>query len=153
MLSHVVVAVSVHTSVHTLALVSIVGVGVSVLHAIDHANNLDISTLDDAFKGERAAFKAFWAHKDCTEPLGPVSGALSTGEGYNASAKIAPRFWRASLSSSSSLSLLSRRLCRHHRGCRRRRRVTMQVPRLSRASGVPLGKALRRGYCRQCRTR
>jgi len=64
------------------------------LMAIDRANNLAISELDEAFQGERDAFKAFWAHKDTTVPMGPVSGHLGAGEGYNGAAKIEPRFWR-----------------------------------------------------------
>merc|ERR1719387_3331105 len=64
------------------------------LLAIDRASNLCISELDEAFKGEREAFKAFWAHKDVTVPMGPVAGHLGAGDGYNASAKIEPRLWR-----------------------------------------------------------
>jgi len=64
------------------------------LLAIDKASNLCVTELDDAFKGTKDALKAFFAHKDVTVPMGPVSGHLSTGEGYNASAKIEPRLWR-----------------------------------------------------------
>jgi len=64
------------------------------LLAIDRASNLAISSLDDAFKGEKDAFHAFWAHKDTTVPMGPVAGHLSAGEGFNASARIEPRLWR-----------------------------------------------------------
>merc|ERR1719331_2365912 len=62
--------------------------------AIDRASNLCISELDEAFKGERDAFKAFFAHKDVTVPMGPVGGHLGAGGGYNGSAKIEPRMWR-----------------------------------------------------------
>jgi len=65
------------------------------LMAIDRATKLAITELDDAFKGERDAFTAFFGHKDTTVPMGPVGGHLSTGTGYNASAKIEPRFWRS----------------------------------------------------------
>merc|ERR1719316_1976023 len=63
--------------------------------ALDKAANLCIMEMDEAFKGEREAFKAFFAHKDVTVPMGPVGGHLGSGAGYNASAKIEPRFWRA----------------------------------------------------------
>jgi hypothetical protein len=63
--------------------------------ALDRATNLAVTELDEAFKGEREAFKAFFAHKDTTVPMGPVGGHLGTGEGFNGSAKIEPRFWRA----------------------------------------------------------
>jgi hypothetical protein len=62
--------------------------------AIARADGLAITEMDDAFKGLRDAFKAFWAHKDTTEPMGPVGGHLGTGSGYNAGAKIEPRLWR-----------------------------------------------------------
>merc|ERR1719333_1344358 len=62
--------------------------------AIDRASNLAIMELDEAFKGERDAFKAFFAHKDVTVPMGPVGGHLGAGGGYNGSAKIEPRMWR-----------------------------------------------------------
>jgi hypothetical protein len=62
--------------------------------ALDRSSNLCISEMDEAFKAERDAFKAFWAHKDVTVPMGPVGGHLGTGAGYNASAKIEPRMWR-----------------------------------------------------------
>merc|ERR1719146_530420 len=65
------------------------------LMAIDKASNLSITELDDAFTAEREAFKAFWAHKDITEPMAPVSGHLGAGAGFNVSAKIEPRFWKA----------------------------------------------------------
>merc|ERR1719159_1683632 len=66
------------------------------LLAIDKASNLCISEMDDAFKACRDAFKAFWAHKDTTEPMGPVAGHLGTGNGYSGGAKIEPRLWRNS---------------------------------------------------------
>merc|ERR1719301_208211 len=64
------------------------------LLAIDRANNLAIEEMNGAFDGEKAAFKAFFAHKDATEPMGSVSGHLGTGAGYSGSAAIEPRFWR-----------------------------------------------------------
>merc|ERR1719158_1362376 len=64
------------------------------LMAIDRANNLAIKSLDDAFTGLAGSFKAFWAHKDPSDAMGPVAGHLGTGDGYNASAKIEPRLWR-----------------------------------------------------------
>merc|ERR1719217_1610762 len=63
--------------------------------ALDRASNLCITEMDEAFKGEREAFKAFFGHKDVTVAMGPVAGHLGTGEGFNGSAKIEPRFWRA----------------------------------------------------------
>merc|ERR1719162_780845 len=62
--------------------------------AVDRANNLAVSSLDDAFGGLRKAFTAFWAHKDATEPMGVVPGACGAGAGYCHSASIEPRFWR-----------------------------------------------------------
>merc|ERR1719386_443908 len=64
--------------------------------AIDFASNLCISEMDEAFKAERDAFKAFFAHKDVSVPMGPVGGHLGAGGGYNVSAKIEPRAWRCS---------------------------------------------------------
>jgi len=65
------------------------------LMAADKASNLALNELDEAFKGEREAFKAFWAHKDLTVQMGPVPGHLGAGAGYNTSAIIEPRFWRS----------------------------------------------------------
>ena len=62
--------------------------------AVDKASNLCITEMDEAFKGEREAFKAFFGHKDVTVAMGPVSGHLGAGSGYCASAKIEPRMWR-----------------------------------------------------------
>merc|ERR1719261_1105593 len=62
--------------------------------AVDKASNLCITELDEAFKGEREAFKAFFGHKDVTVPMGPVPGHLGAGSGYNGAAKIEPRMWR-----------------------------------------------------------
>merc|ERR1719456_1275639 len=64
------------------------------LMAVDKASNLALTEIDEAFKGEREAFNAFFAHKDITDAMGPVAGHLGTGAGYNGSAKIEPRFWR-----------------------------------------------------------
>merc|ERR1719421_2006943 len=51
-----------------------------MLLALDRASNLAVTELDEAFKGEREAFKAFFSHKDVTVPMGPVGGHLGTGE-------------------------------------------------------------------------
>merc|ERR1719456_1922011 len=64
------------------------------LMAIDKASSLAITEIDQAFTAERDSFKAFWAHKDITEQMAPVSGYLGAGAGYNVSAKIEPRFWK-----------------------------------------------------------
>merc|ERR1719487_1653910 len=50
--------------------------------------------MDAAFEGLQASFKAFWGHKDATEPMGPVAGDLGAGAGFCGSAKIEPRTWR-----------------------------------------------------------
>merc|ERR1719160_2476661 len=65
------------------------------LMAVDKASNLAMAEIDAAFTGERDAFKAFFAHKDITVPMEPVSGHLGNGAGYNGSACIEPRFWKA----------------------------------------------------------
>merc|ERR1719310_1062165 len=65
------------------------------LMAVDKASNLALTEIDEAFKGEREAFNAFFAHKDITEAMGPVGGHIGTGSGYNGSAKIEPRLWKA----------------------------------------------------------
>merc|ERR1719379_2982562 len=62
--------------------------------AVDRANNLAISKLDDAFGGLRKAFDAFWKHEDATGPMGSVSGDVGAGKGFCASAAIEPRMWR-----------------------------------------------------------
>merc|ERR1719146_215477 len=56
------------------------------LLAIDKASNLAIAEIDEAFKGEREAFKAFWGKGDTKTPMAPVAGHLGTGAGYNGSA-------------------------------------------------------------------
>merc|ERR1719301_456418 len=66
------------------------------LMAVDKASNLSMAEIDAAFTGERDAFNAFFAHKDITDAMGPVGGHIGTGTGYNGSAKIEPRFWKAS---------------------------------------------------------
>merc|ERR1719191_784691 len=65
------------------------------LLAIDKASNLALTEMDEAFKCERESFTAFFAHKDITEVMAPAAGHLGTGEGYNGSAKIEPRLWKA----------------------------------------------------------
>merc|ERR1719230_238585 len=61
---------------------------------VDRANNLATDKMDKAFEGLQNAFKAFWKHKDATEPMAPVAGALGAGSGFCGSAKIEPRMWR-----------------------------------------------------------
>merc|ERR1719473_744240 len=61
---------------------------------VDRANNLATNSMEEAFDGLRKAFGAFWKHKDATEPMAPVSGALGAGSGFCGSAKIEPRMWR-----------------------------------------------------------
>merc|ERR1719160_218122 len=66
------------------------------LLAADRAENLSVNSMDDAFSGLRKAFDAFFNHKDATEPMGGVAGAVGAGSGYAGSAAIEPRFWRNS---------------------------------------------------------
>merc|ERR1719395_323502 len=61
---------------------------------VDRANNLATNSMEEAFDGLRKAFGAFWKHKDATEPMAPVAGALGAGSGFCGSAKIEPRMWR-----------------------------------------------------------
>merc|ERR1719335_37526 len=61
---------------------------------VDRANNLATDKMDAAFAGLQSAFKAFWTHKDATEPMAPVSGDLGAGAGFSGSAKIEPRLYR-----------------------------------------------------------
>jgi len=68
--------------------------GCQYLLGVDRANNLATESLDKAFEGLQNAFKAFWGHKDATEPMAPVAGDLGAGAGYSGSAKIEPRMWR-----------------------------------------------------------
>jgi hypothetical protein len=58
------------------------------------ASVLAVDSLDKAFIGMETSFAAFWAGKDAKEPMGSVAGDLGSGSGFNASAKIEPRFWR-----------------------------------------------------------
>merc|ERR1719426_671733 len=50
--------------------------------------------MEEAFDGLKKAFGAFWKHKDATEPMASVAGALGAGSGFCGSAKIEPRMWR-----------------------------------------------------------
>jgi len=59
------------------------------------ASVLAVDSMDEAFEGIKKSFGAFWAAKDAKEAMGSVAGSLGSGAGYNASAKIEPRFWRA----------------------------------------------------------
>merc|ERR1719235_2388820 len=61
---------------------------------VDRANNLATDKMDAAFVGLQNAFKAFWTHKDATEPMAPVAGDLGAGAGFSGSAKIEPRLYR-----------------------------------------------------------
>merc|ERR1719159_1763479 len=64
--------------------------------AIDKASSLAIMEMDDAFNACKEGLKAFFGHKDITEAMAPVGGHLGNGAGYNGSACIEPRFWKAS---------------------------------------------------------
>merc|ERR1719213_163394 len=68
--------------------------GCQYLLSVDRANNLAINSMEEAFDGLKKAFGAFWTHKDATEPMAPVAGALGAGSGFCGSAKIEPRMWR-----------------------------------------------------------
>merc|ERR1719171_2016216 len=61
---------------------------------VSRADRLAIDKMNAAFDGLQGAFKAFWGHKDATEPMAPVSGDLGAGSGYCGAAKIEPRMWR-----------------------------------------------------------
>merc|ERR1719261_1996977 len=61
---------------------------------VDRPSNLATNSMEEAFDGLKNAFGAFWKHKDATEPMAPVAGALGSGSGYSGSAKIEPRMWR-----------------------------------------------------------
>merc|ERR1719375_2105592 len=62
--------------------------------AVDRANNLAISKLDDAFGGLRKSFEAFFKAEDVPGPMGSVSGDVAAGSGFCGSAGIEPRMWR-----------------------------------------------------------
>merc|ERR1719463_329256 len=64
--------------------------------AIDRASNLATQSIDDAMTSMEKAFVAFFAAEDSSEAMGPVAGNLGSGSGFNAGAKIEPRFWRLS---------------------------------------------------------
>jgi len=59
------------------------------------ASVLAVESLDAAFTDMKKSFGNFWEAKDAKEAMGSVAGNLGSGDGYNASAKIEPRFWRA----------------------------------------------------------
>jgi hypothetical protein len=62
--------------------------------AVDRASNLALGSLKSAFDGIQAAFNAFWEQEDISTAVAPVAGACGSGDGYNLSAQIEPRFWR-----------------------------------------------------------
>merc|ERR1719321_1509453 len=64
------------------------------LFAVDRASNLARDSLDEAFKGVQAAFKAFWEQQDIGTAIAPVGGACDSANAFNSSAKIEPRLWR-----------------------------------------------------------
>merc|ERR1719191_2310469 len=64
------------------------------IFAVDHASNLATNTLDEAFKGVQAAFKAFWEQQDIGTAIAPVGGLCDQANAFNSSAKIEPRLWR-----------------------------------------------------------
>merc|ERR1719393_8996 len=68
--------------------------GCQYLLGVDRANNLATDKMDAAFVGLQSAFKAFWTHKDATEPMAPVAGDQGAGAGFSGSAKIEPRLYR-----------------------------------------------------------
>merc|ERR1719191_1531847 len=64
------------------------------LFAVDRASNLATNTLDGAFKGVQAAFKAFWEEEDIGTAIAPVGGLCDQANAFNSSARIEPRLWR-----------------------------------------------------------
>merc|ERR1719428_650395 len=64
------------------------------IFAVDRASNLARDTLDEAFKGVQAAFKAFWEQEDIGTAIAPVGGACDSANAFNNSARIEPRLWR-----------------------------------------------------------
>jgi len=64
------------------------------IFAVDRASNLALNTLDDAFKGVQAAFKAFWEQQDIGTAIAPVGGLCDSANAFNSSARIEPRLWR-----------------------------------------------------------
>jgi hypothetical protein len=64
------------------------------IFAVDRASNLATNTLDEAFKGVQAAFKAFWEQQDIGTAIAPVSGDCDFASACNNSARIEPRLWR-----------------------------------------------------------
>jgi len=64
------------------------------LFAVDRASNLALKSLDEAFKGVQAAFKAFWEQQDIGTAIAPVGGLCDQANAFNNSARIEPRLWR-----------------------------------------------------------
>jgi hypothetical protein len=64
------------------------------IFAVDRASNLARDSLDSAFKGVQAAFKAFWEQQDIGTAIAPVSGDCDFASACNNSARIEPRLWR-----------------------------------------------------------
>merc|ERR1719389_424816 len=64
------------------------------IFAVDRASNLATNTLDEAFKGVQAAFKAFWEQEDIGTAIAPCSGLCDQANAFNNSARIEPRLWR-----------------------------------------------------------
>merc|ERR1719428_2123831 len=64
------------------------------IFAVDRASNLAVESLDLAFKGLQAAFKAFWEQQDIGTAIAPVGGHCDEANAFNSSAKIEPRLWR-----------------------------------------------------------
>merc|ERR1719428_1905632 len=64
------------------------------IFAVDRASNLALNSLDLAFKGVQAAFKAFWEQQDIGTAIAPVGGHCDEANAFNNSARIEPRLWR-----------------------------------------------------------
>jgi hypothetical protein len=59
------------------------------------ASVLAVDSMDAAFTDMKKSFGNFWEAKDAKEAMGSAAGNLGSGDGFNTSAKIEPRFWRA----------------------------------------------------------
>jgi hypothetical protein len=64
------------------------------IFAVDRASSLATTSLNDAFTGVQAGFKAFWDQQDIGTAIAPVGGACDFADSCNASAIVEPRFWR-----------------------------------------------------------
>jgi len=67
---------------------------VQYLLALDRPSMIAVDTLDKAFKDVRKAYDAFWSGEDASAAMSAVAGDIDAGSGYNASARIEPRFFR-----------------------------------------------------------